>query len=67
MASDSRKSQNQICKKTALQAPKTGKYDYFVAFNQPARSMVSKNFTGDCSVRKNARGQKAAGTPSALT
>jgi hypothetical protein len=40
-------SQNQICKKTALQTPKSGKYDYFATFNPQDTSMASKNFTGD--------------------
>jgi hypothetical protein len=46
-ASDSAKSQNQICKKNPLQTPITGKFDYFVTLNHPARPMASKNFTGD--------------------
>jgi hypothetical protein len=52
-ALDSGESPNQICKKNPLQTPKSGKFDYFVTFNHPARSMASKNFTGDyvtCSV-----------------
>jgi hypothetical protein len=47
--SDSRKSQNQICKKIAFQTAKPGKYDYFDIFNHPVRSMASRNFTGDYS------------------
>jgi hypothetical protein len=46
-ALDSGEFPNQICKKNPLQTPKSGKFDYFVTFNHPARSMASRNFTGD--------------------
>ncbi|HMA57686.1 MAG TPA: hypothetical protein VKP52_13360, partial [Pseudolabrys sp.] len=46
--SDSRESQNQICKKNALHTPKPGKMDYFDKFNHPNRSKASRNLTGDC-------------------
>jgi hypothetical protein len=56
-ASDLRESPDQICKKNPLQTPKTGKSDYFATFNHPARSMASRNFTGDCFKSKGAKTQ----------
>src|SRR5262249_24829967 len=39
--------QNRICKKIALQRPKTGKFDYLSEPNHPAHSMAFKFFTDD--------------------
>src|SRR5262245_1853739 len=39
--------QNRICKKIALQRPKTGKFDYLSEPNHPAHSMAFKFFTND--------------------
>src|SRR5262245_13269965 len=38
---------NRICKKIALQQPKTGKFDYLSEPNHPAHSMAFKFFTDD--------------------
>jgi hypothetical protein len=38
---------NRICKKIALQRPKTGKFDYLSEPNHPAHSMAFKFFTDD--------------------
>src|SRR5262249_55920455 len=40
--------QNRICKKIALQRPKTGKFDYLSGPNHPAHSIAFKFFTNDC-------------------
>jgi hypothetical protein len=37
----------EICKKIALQRPKTGKFDYLSEPNHPAHSMAFKFFTDD--------------------
>jgi hypothetical protein len=42
-------SKNKICKKSALQTPKPGKFDYFATFNHLVCSMASRNFTSECS------------------
>jgi hypothetical protein len=39
-SSDSKESPNRICKETEVPAPKTGKYDYFIASDRPRRSML---------------------------
>src|SRR5262249_51416297 len=44
--------QNRICKKIALQRPKTGKFDYLSEPNHPAHSMAFKFFTDDDFVRE---------------
>jgi len=39
--------QNRICKKIALQRPKSGKFDYLSAPGHSAHSMASEFFTDD--------------------
>src|SRR5262249_10170818 len=62
--------QNRICKKIALQRPKTGKFDYLSEPNHPAHSMALKFFTDDWihpsfaphSITSSARASSVGGT-----